>query len=432
MRKNHPFHRCITILAVMGSAAHAEEYKLTLRECVERALTQNPDILISRMEEMKAKEGIRIARDPFSPRIGGGSGLAYNNGFPLSIEGSAPSVFEAKASAFLFNRAQTWTVAQARETARGSGIAVVERRDEVVFRIASLFVDAERAETLTKSASKAVESLEKVLPTVETRVAAGRDLPLALKEAQVNLLRSRQRLQNLESEQDSVSHNLAVALGYSAADLVRAVPSGTPLPRVPDTEAGATNAALEGSPELRRLESNYRAKALEIKSIDAQHLPRVDLVAQYALFEKYSHLDQYFAKFQQQNGQIGASIQIPILAGPGAKAVRSQAELEQRRLKSEMDMARNKTALAVHQGYLDLKRAAMSVDLAKAELGLAHERLSVLLAQMDEGRALLKQVEEARADEEDKWIAFYDAQFAQQKAQLNVLRQTGELVAALR
>ena len=32
---------------------------------------------------------------------------------------------------------------------------------------------------------------------------------------------------------------------------------------------------------------------------------------------------------------------------------------------------------------------------------------------------------------DDKWIAFYDAQFALEKAKLAMLRQTGELVAAL-
>ncbi|MDQ1471182.1 MAG: outer membrane protein, partial [Bryobacterales bacterium] len=59
-------------------------------------------------------------------------------------------------------------------------------------------------------------------------------------------------------------------------------------------------------------------------------------------------------------------------------------------------------------------------------------QLSVLLAQMNEGRAGLRQVEEARFNEDEKWIAFYDAQFSSEKARLNVLKHTGELTAALR
>jgi hypothetical protein len=58
--------------------------------------------------------------------------------------------------------------------------------------------------------------------------------------------------------------------------------------------------------------------------------------------------------------------------------------------------------------------------------------LSVILAQMNEGRASLRQVEEARFNENEKWIAFYDAQFNAERARLNVLRQTGEMMAALK
>jgi hypothetical protein len=40
-------------------------------------------------------------------------------------------------------------------------------------------------------------------------------------------------------------------------------------------------------------------------------------------------------------------------------------------------------------------------------------------------------VEEARIVENGKWIAFYDAQFAVEKARWNVLRVTGALLPAI-
>ena len=86
----------------------------------------------------------------------------------------------------------------------------------------------------------------------------------------------------------------------------------------------------------------------------------------------------------------------------------------------------------MHQSYQDVEKAKLATQLAKAELDLAHEQLSILLAQMNEGRATLKQIEEARFVEEERWIAFYDAQFSTERARLNVLRQTGELMARLR
>jgi hypothetical protein len=37
-----------------------------------------------------------------------------------------------------------------------------------------------------------------------------------------------------------------------------------------------------------------------------------------------------------------------------------------------------------------------------------------------------------RSQENDKWIAFYEAQSAREKARLNVLKQTGSLLQALK
>jgi len=56
----------------------------------------------------------------------------------------------------------------------------------------------------------------------------------------------------------------------------------------------------------------------------------------------------------------------------------------------------------------------------------------VLLAQLAEGRVDQLRVDDARLNEQEKWIAFYESQHALEKARLNLLRQTGTLVAALR
>src|SRR3954447_13467 len=169
----------------------AEVRTMTLRQAVETALKQNPDIALARIDEEKARQGIRVARDPFTPRLSVGSGLAYTNGFPMSIEGSAPSVVQARASAFIFNRPQSFSVAQAKEDARGAALAGASKRDEVAYRVASLFLDAERAERIGSLARKDADSQQKVLDTVQAQVREGRALPLAEKVAAYNVAYAR-------------------------------------------------------------------------------------------------------------------------------------------------------------------------------------------------------------------------------------------------
>lgn len=423
--------RKIALLLGIVFSARAETYRLTQKQAVDRALAQNPEVVEARLDELKANQAVRYAQSPFSPRLGVGSGAAWTNGFPLSIEGAAPAVFEARASQYLFNVPQRYAIRQAKESARGAGFSSGEKSDEIAYQVASLFIDLDRASRLADSARKQVESLERVVETVQARVEEGRELPVTAQEANVNLLRARQRLVGLDSDRDYAGHNLAATLGYSAGDVVEPISEERPAPRIPDTEAAAIATALNGSRELKRLDSNYAAKGLEIKGDKAQRLPRVDLVAQYALLSKYNNYQEFFNHFERNNGEIGASVEVPLYVGTGVKALVEEAESDQMHIRTEIQAARNRITLEVHQSYLEIRKADAAKELAQADLDLARSQLSVVLAQMNEGRASLRQVEEARFNEDEKWIAFYDAQFNAERARLNVLRETGELRAAI-
>ena len=200
-------------ILLLGLCLHAQVRTMTLREAVEQALKQNPDVLMAAFEEEKARQAVRLARDPFTPRITVGSGLAYTNGFPMSMEGAAPSLVQAQATSFLFNRPQSYAVAQAQENARGAGWAVAGRRDEAAYRTAALYLDAERAGRVVELARKEVESLERVGRTIDAQVEEGRVLPIERRRAALNLAQAKRVLENLESDRISAETSLAVVLG---------------------------------------------------------------------------------------------------------------------------------------------------------------------------------------------------------------------------
>lgn len=418
------------MFALIG-VVRAEVHNMTLRQAVETAVRQNPDIALVRLDEEKARQAIRVARGPFSPRVTVGSGLAYSNGFPLSIEGSAPSVVQGQAVQYLFNRPQTLSVAQAREDARGASLAVASKRDEVAYRIATLYLDAERAARIGALARKETESQEKVLETVRAQVSEGRALPLAEKTALYNLAHARQIADGLEDDQAAAETTLAIGLGFSAEDRVRPVEEERTVPQLPQSDEQAIQSVLESNKDLRRLESQIVAKELERRGERASRLPRADLVAQYGLFAKFNNYQEFFQKFQRNNGQIGVSFQLPILVGSGVGAQVAQTEIDIAHLKMELSNLRNRLTADLQQSFRDVKKSATGAEVSRLDLEVAREQLSVLLAQMQEGRATMRQVEEARIVENQKWIAFYDARYAVEKARWNVLRLTGDLASAL-
>ncbi|MCS6951555.1 MAG: TolC family protein [Bryobacteraceae bacterium] len=201
----------------------AQELALTLEEAVAMALRQSPEVRLAGFEERKAQEAVRLARDPFLPKIAGGSGLAYSNGFPLSIEGSAPSIFQAQAVQFLFNRPQSYRVEQAREEARGAAVSAAASRVDAAHRAAVLFLQAERASRLLAVVRQQVESLEQAAEVTRLRVAEGRELPIEVKRAELGLARARQRLASLEAERDYYTGSLATLLGLDPDRPIRLV-----------------------------------------------------------------------------------------------------------------------------------------------------------------------------------------------------------------
>jgi outer membrane protein len=422
-----------TTVVLLGLAwgARAEVHQLTLRQAVGIAVKQNPDIALARIDEENARQAVRVTKDPFAPRLTVGSGLAYSNGFPMSIEGSAPSIVQAHAAQFIFNRPQTFAVAQAREEVRGAGFSVAGKRDEVAYRTAAFYLDAERAVRVEELAGKDAESLQKVLETVRAQVLEGRALPLAEKQAAFQVARARQIAEELDAERATAETALAMALGFSADDRVHPVEEQRPAPVLPQSEEQAIQAALDSNKELRKLQSQIAAKGLEARGHNAARLPRVDLVAQYGLFAKFNNYQQYFNAFKRNNGQIGLSFQVPLFSGPGVGAQLAQTRGEISHLRIELNNARNRVSSDLQKSFRDVKKAGTAAEVARLDLEVAREQLSVYLAQMQEGRAGLRQVEEARILENDKWIAFYDAPYAMEKARWNVLRLTGDLVASI-
>lgn len=424
--------RFVILLSIAVCASAAELRTLTLREAIDLALSQNPDILLARLDERKAEEAVRLARDPFLPKVVVGSGLAYSNGFPMSIEGATPSIMQARAIGAVFNRPQSYRVAAARENQRGATIDAAARRDEAVYRTAELFLDAQKAARIVEVARSEAKSQEGVLDTVRERVAEGRELPIEARKAELNLARARYRSQVLDANLRAAQDALGAVLGLDASEQVRPVQTEMLPPALPESAEAAVKSALANSRELKGLQSKLLAKGYDVRAERAARLPRFDLVAQYGLLAEFNNYADFFRKFQRNNGQLGISFQVPLWSGHGVAAAAAQAEADVAQLRIQFRNARRRIESDTRRAFDDIQQVEAARDLARLDLEVARQQVSVLLAQMQEGRAALRQVEEARAAETEKWIAFYDTGASVEKARLNLLRQTGELLAALR
>jgi len=409
----------------------AEVHNLSLRQAATRALAQNPDVLMARLDEQKAALQIRIARDPFIPKVYAGSGLAYSYGFPMSIEGSAPSVVQARAVSSVYNRSKTYALAQSKEQARGMGFVTQTRGEDAVLRTIELWLDAEHAARSAEAAAAQVEAARKLEVIARNRVEGGAELPIEVRKAVLETAKAAQRAQSFQADRELLEATLANVLGYEPGDRVRPVPGERALPEVPQNEAAARAEAWKQSKELRKLESDLMATELQTRSARATRLPTLDLVAQYGLFARFNNYDEYFNRFQRNNAQLGVSITVPLFLGAAAQAQATQAALQTARLRTEIQAARNRVALGVDEDFLLLRRAQTALEVSRLDLDVARESLSVLLKRHEMGEGSLADVEAARRLESEKWIAWLGAQHQIERARFALLHRTGALLAAI-
>jgi outer membrane protein TolC len=412
--------------------AAAEVRTLTLRDALDVALKQNPDVVLARLDQQRARAQVTIMKDPFLPKLFAGSGAAYTNGFPMSIDGNAPAIIQAKAPMAIFDRPQSYRAAQANEAVRGTEIDMGLRQDEVAYRVASLFFDADQAARSLAAVERQVESLVRVRDLTAVRITEGRGLPIESKQADLKVLQAQQRQAELADSIADTETSLAQVLGFNPGDRVQPAQEDRRLTGQLDSEEAAIQQALDGSREIRRLESNLQAKNLEIKGYRAERLPKVDFVGQYSLLSKYNNYEKFFGRFQRHNVEVGASITIPILTGRSSAAYISQSQVDVDKIRTQIGQTRSRITADLQHAYREIRRSEAAQKLARADLDLAREQLTLDLTRYDEGQVTMAQVEASRAAEQEKWIVYYDTQHALEVARLNVLRQTGTLQASLR
>ncbi len=421
---------CLAFVFV-GTAA-AEVHALTLRQALDIASRQNPDVLLARLDQQHAEAGIRIANDPFRPKVYAGSGLAYTYGYPNSIDGSAPSVFQMRTDMQLYNRPDRYQAAAASQSARAADYGAQAKEDDVAYRTADLFLTASQIEREEQAIKDQLPSLRKVVEITHAGVEEGSRLPVDLKQAQVNLEVASQQLGADRLDNDYYEMMLAMALGYPATDRVKPLDSDVTDVTAPASAKVAIADALKNNKKVRQLQSSILTKELVLRSYKAERWPQVSLVAQYSLFAPFANYTQYFKNFQYNNAQIGAAITIPVLLGSARGGHEEQTSIEMAKLRVQLDQLRNQIIANTKRSYQQWEKAKTLRDLTREQLELARQELTVKLAQNGEGKLSMSDVEQARVDEENRWVGLYAADAQVTRAKFAILRQMGALYSSVR
>ncbi len=402
---------------------------LSLKECVQLALRQNPDVLLARLDQRESALRSQRIADPFSLKLGVGSGLAYSSGFPMNVGGSGPSIINAQASMTIFDRPARYRIAEARERAKGDLLTEREKQEAAALAITSQFLDAEALTLAERSLHAEIASMERIVAIRGQQLKEGRAIPLDLKRAQASLAAVRYRLREMDTASRRAQAQLGFLLGLDAGEPVRPSPEERAAPVTPTDPTAAAAEAVGSSAEVKRLEVYLAANRFRAKSAAAAHWPVIRLVSQYSMFSKFNNYDDYYNRFDRHNGQVGASFELPLFNGSAAKAEQSEAGIEAERLRLNLQTAQRRVSLEAADATRAAQDANAYREVAALDLEAAREHVSVMLALVNEGKAKVEDLEEARSEENRKWVEYYRSRAAAERAAYDLLHKTGRLLA---
>ncbi len=402
---------------------------MTLREAVDLALHNNRNILLAEANSARAAAEHDQAQSQFRPQVLLGSGLAYTKGFPLSIEGSAPSIFQVNSSQALFDRNLRNLEKQAGQMQQAAGKSLEDTQDQVVADTALTYLDLDRSRRSLDYLRGQVESLEASAQLTEERVQSGLQPPLDTTRARLGAARARSELAALENQVSLLEFHLRDLTGIPASERIET--QAVEVPPLPDATLEEWIArALANQPALQALDDEVRAKEFQVKSEEGTRWPRVNLVGQYGLFSKINNYDQYFQKFARNNITIGASIVVPVYQRERYSAGLAIAENELAAARFRRDQARADVERQVRELWGGAQQQTAAREVVRLELDLARGSLDAVLAQYDEGRVNRLVAEQARQEENRAWVSLLDADYQTEKARLELLRLAGDVRTA--
>src|SRR4029077_5553361 len=135
----------VTLLAQDTSSG--KEKPLAFRTAIELALKNSATTGLSQADLQRARSVVRQTKDVFLPQMVLGSGLGVSYGFPLSLEGAAPSVFNVNFQGDLINLAQRNYVKSAKSEVEVTAAQNADRRNDVMMETAVDYVQLDLLES---------------------------------------------------------------------------------------------------------------------------------------------------------------------------------------------------------------------------------------------------------------------------------------------
>jgi outer membrane protein len=409
-------------LAVAGLAE-----PLTLKRAVELALTHSPLAGEATADEQRAFASMQEAHNQYIPQVTVGAGLGDSVGYPLSLEGSAPSLFNVTAQSSLLNPALREFVRAARSEYKAAGESSKDRRNQTIQDTALTYIELMKWEQLMDHLRHQHDDALKMQQVVDQRVKEGVDNEQIRTQAKLAVARAYLGMTQAQGAMDVLRSTLSQLTGLPAAGIETDPQSVPALPETEkDPDLGAK--AAESSPAVLSAQEHAIAQGFRARGEHRALWPSVDFASQYAVLAEFNNWTQFFpAKaFQRNNATVGVVIRFPFL-NFSQRAHAQAADAEAIHANKEVEVAKNQVSQETLKQQRAVEQLTAAQEVSELEYEIAKSDADAVDIKMNAGTASVHDAANARTELTEKYSALQDADFQLLRAKIGLLRTTGEL-----
>jgi len=438
MNKTSRFYYLLIILTVttainsraseiLEQAPGPEVRLLTIQEAIQMTLAHAPEMHIVEAQEKRAGEAVRETRSLIKPQVATGTGIAYNNGFPLSIEGSAPSIFQVGLSQSIFSKQNKNLIREAEEAGKASSFNRESTGNELVLRTALAYFRLLQARKMVSLAEERFHGSEEYLLMAQALSEAGRMRPVDVSSAKMAVSSARQQLLIVREEADIAEAELKTYTGIQDGISLRMEEPVLVSPLLNADAETLYQQSLKNYPEIQKAESDIRAKEFHLEAAKGERLPKVNLVGQYAVLSKANNYEDFFNRFERNNYLLGFSIQIPIFDGFRTSARVAQSRQEISAARYRLESVKSDLKLDVRRGVSAYRIASGAEEHARNDAVAVRERIKLDEQLLQSGRISQMEFEEIKAGLFQKELVHLEAEQVLFQRKMEILNITGAI-----
>jgi outer membrane protein TolC len=433
----------VLLLVLFWLPASLAAEPVPLKRVVELALAHGTAGAVANADQKRFLAQYLEVRNQYIPQLIAGAGLGWSDGFPLSLEGSAPSLFNVNAQSALLNPALRDFIHAAGTDYKASALRSKDTRNQIIQDAVLSYAELIKCQRRLDRLHEAEAAAEKMQAAVAQRVKEGVDSETEGKKAQLSLARLRLRIEEASGSADVLREHLGKLTGLPPAsiepdpDTLPALPSVKTEELSPEGTRGvksglnlndAASRAVDSNPAVQAAVEHARAEYLRVKGEERSLWPSIDFAAQYALLSSFNNYQKFYqpGSFQPNNATVGIAIHFPFL-NLSQHAKVQEAESEAVKAQKQAEAARNQVSEETLRLERSVSRLEAARDVAELESELAEKNVEAIQTGMDAGTANLHDLGDARDKASEHSIALEDVIFELERSQVALLRATGDL-----